>query len=92
MLFLEGSAAIWAVSLIQVLGVVSALLARFSEGCACESLCQRLFFVCLFLVAASAVVSFGLEPGCWLASGGILAVMVVIATIRLGHCRHAVAW
>ncbi len=92
MTYLEGSAVVWAVVLIQVLGVVSACLARFSEGCACQKLYQGLFFVCLALVATSAVVSFGFDPGCWLTSGGILAVMVVAATFQLGKTRRAVAW
>ena len=92
MAYLEGSGVVWAVVLVQVLGVVSACMARFSEGCACQRLYQGLFFLCLALVAASAVVSFGLEPGCWLTSGGILGLMVVTATFQPGGSRRAVAW
>jgi hypothetical protein len=89
---LAGSAVVWAVLLVQILGIVSVCLARFSEGCACQKFYQGLFFVCLALVAGSAIVSFGLEPGCWLTSAGVLAVMVVAATLQLGHSDQAVAW
>jgi hypothetical protein len=89
---LQGPTVSWVVLTIQLSGIVSACLARFSEGCACQRFCQGLFFLCLALVAASAVVTLRLEPDCWLTSGGILAAMVVTATFQLGQSRRAVAW
>jgi hypothetical protein len=92
MVFLQGPAVPWAVLVVQIAGIVSACLARFSEGCACQRFCQGLFFLCLALVATSAVISLRFEPDCWLTSGGILAAMVVAATFQFGPSRKAVAW
>ncbi|HLA83641.1 MAG TPA: hypothetical protein VJL29_02520 [Thermoguttaceae bacterium] len=92
MTFLADSAVPWAVVSIQILGLASACLARFSEGCSCQRLFQGLFFLFLTLVAGSAVVALRFGPDCWLKSGGVLAVMAVVATIQLGRSREAVAW
>jgi len=92
MTHLASSALPWAVVSVQILGILSACLARFSEGCACQKLCQGLFFLFLTLVAGSAVVSLRFRPECWLTAGAVLAVMVVTATFQLGRSRKAVAW
>ncbi|MBN2216490.1 MAG: hypothetical protein JW719_03845 [Pirellulales bacterium] len=92
MTYLEGSAIPWAVVSVHVLGLLSACLARFSEGCGCQKFYRGLFLVFLVLVAGSAIVSMGFEPECWLTSGTILAVMMVAATFPLGRSHKAVAW
>jgi hypothetical protein len=92
MTHLQSSAIPWAVVSVQILGILSACLARFSEGCGCQKFFQCVFFVLLTLVGGSAVVSLRFEPGCWLTSGTILAVMVVVATYQLGRSRKAIAW
>lgn len=92
MTHVEGPAVVWTILSVQVLGILSACLARFSEGCACQRFCQGLFFLFLALVGGSAVVSLRFGPGCWFTSGAILAVMVLAATFPLCRSRRAVAW
>ena len=92
MAYLESSAIPWAVVSVQILGLLSACLTRFSEGCPCQKFYRGLFVLCLTLVAGSAAVSMRFEPECWLTSGTILAVMLVAATFPLGRSSKAVAW
>ncbi len=92
MTLLEGSPLAWAILLAQSLGIISACMARLSQGCSCQRLFQAFFLICLTMVAASGVVSFAFEPECWLTSGALLAVMLVAATFPLGHSREATAW
>ena len=62
---------------VQLLGLLSAWIARLSEGSSRQTAAQRLFFVSLALVGVATLVSLGLGPGAWLSSAIVLSVMVV---------------
>lgn len=68
---------------IQLLGVVSAVLARLSERSALQSWCQGLFLASLGLMGLVTAASLSLGPGMTLASGATLAVMAVAAVCEL---------
>jgi hypothetical protein len=84
-----GHVVYWLVA-IQVLGLLSAWVARLTEGSRRQIWFQRLFFVCLLLVGLAAAGTSGVGPGCWLFSNATLAVMVLTATFdpcRSGKAR-----
>jgi hypothetical protein len=68
---------IWTLTLIQGLGLISAWLARLSEGSRGQACCQCLFFVCLALVGITAMATITLGPRYWLTPGATLGVMIV---------------
>ena len=67
----------WVMLGVQMLGLGSAWLTRRSEGSPLESTVQALFVLALILVGMVTIVAIGLGPGCWLASGTTLSLMVV---------------
>jgi hypothetical protein len=77
---LEMSTMVWGLAVIQVIGLVSAWLARASEGSRRETSCQRIFFACLGLMGLATMAAFSLSPGWWLTSGATLSVMILVAT------------
>ncbi len=77
---------------IQVLGLLSAAVARLSEGSRRQASSQRFFLGCLGLVGGTTMLCLGLWPGCWLASGSTLAVMVLGVTCDFGRSRRATAF
>lgn len=79
MLTLDRSALLLACNLVQVIGLVSAGLARICEGSKAQTSCQYLFLFCLALVGAAAFGSFSLEPGAWVHCGITLSLMVLAA-------------
>ncbi|MGD0899105.1 MAG: hypothetical protein ABR915_14800 [Thermoguttaceae bacterium] len=84
---------VWGIGAVQVLGLLSACVARLAEGSRGQAWFQRLFFVCLLLVGLAATVASGVGPGCWMLSNATLAVMVLMATFdpcRSGKARASV--
>jgi len=81
MSYLEPSFLVWSLGVIQILGLISAWLARLSEGSASQASCQRLFIACLALVGLTTMASIALSPTpkYWLASGVTLGVMILAA-------------
>lgn len=77
MAYPETTILIWALTVIQLAGLMSAWLARLSEGSRGQASCQWLFFGCLVLVGLTAMVSVTLGPRYWLASGATLGIMIV---------------
>ncbi len=73
------AAGTWIVSALQIWGIASAALARLSEGSAHQTLCQRLFFLSLFLMGAATIGSLALPPTSWLVSGFIFTAMILVA-------------
>jgi hypothetical protein len=65
---------------VQIVGLLSAWIARRSEGSRHQSICRAVFYFCLVLVALTAMVTFSVGPGGTLACGATLSIMVV-ATI-----------
>ena len=67
-------------SAVQVCGLMSAALARISEGRPWQSLFQRMFVAFLVIVAFANVLNVWNAPQQWMMSATTLAVMVVTAT------------
>jgi hypothetical protein len=79
MAYLESSSFAWVFGIIQVTGLVSAWLARFSEGSARQASCHRLFFGCLGVVGLITMLSVALGPRYLLLACITISVMVLVA-------------
>jgi uncharacterized membrane protein len=77
MAYPETSFLLWSLGFIQIAGLVSAWLARLSEGSRSQASCQCLFLALLGLVGLSTMASLALGPRYWLACGATLSVMVL---------------
>jgi hypothetical protein len=77
MAYLETSFLLWLLGVIQIAGLLSAWLARLSEGSRSQASCQWLFFACLGLMGLTTMASVALGPRYWLASGATLSVMIL---------------
>lgn len=64
----------------QVFGLVSAALARLSEGSAYQASSHRLFLASLAIVGVTTMTALLLSLNYWLTSGATLSVMVLTAT------------
>lgn len=74
---------------VQIVGLMSAWLARLAEGSAQQTICQCLFLVCLAVVGVTTVTSYAAQQGGWFLCGTTLSVMVLVATWDLsGSARH----
>ena len=91
MIHLDTSVVFWPLGAVLLLGLTSAWATRLSQRSRCQTSCQRLFLGCLALVGGTTLVSFGLGPGCWLASGFTLALMVLTVTCDFNHSQPATA-
>jgi len=76
---LEASFSAWLIGSIQVVGLVSAWLARMSEGSPSQAWCQRLFFGSLLLVGFMTLAVVALGTRYWLFPGATLATMILAA-------------
>jgi hypothetical protein len=88
----DSPSVLWLLVAIQVLGVFTAALARFSGGCAHQVVCHRLFFVVLSLVGAAAMVASAVGPGCLVTCSATLAFMVLTTTCDFRAGREAATW
>jgi len=73
------------ISSVQVCGLISAALARISEGRRWQALFQRMFMALLVIVAFTTVLNLWNAPQQWIMSASTLAVMVVAATCDFSH-------
>ena len=73
-------AALWILIGIQTLGLMSAWVARVSEGSPSQTASHLVFFACLALVGAGTVVALAIGPGCWLTSATTLSLMILMVT------------
>lgn len=76
----ESSPALWFFVLAQLFGVLSAWLARLSEGSACQTLSQGLFFLALPFMGIMTAAALAVGPGWWLCCSATLAVMILTVT------------
>jgi hypothetical protein len=91
--YLDGGLAIYVLGAVQVLGLMSAMLARLGEGSHWQPATQRLFIVCLALVGMETMLALALGlVGCWLPSAATLSVMVIAATCDFGRTQGASSW
>ncbi len=79
MAYLDSPSFMWVLGIVQVAGLVSAWLARLSEGSANQASCHRLFFACLGVIGAATMLSVALGPRYLLISCITLSVMVLVA-------------
>lgn len=83
---------VWALVAIQILGIISAGVARLSEGSRRQTCCQRFFFALLLLVGLATVVAVTLGPACWLISSSTLSLMVLTVTCDFRRPDESGAW
>jgi hypothetical protein len=83
---------LWLLIAAQLVGFVSAGLARLSEGSAGQTISQWMFFGILPLVGVATIVAIAVGPGCWLACSATLAVMVLTVTCDFRGSREAATW
>jgi hypothetical protein len=74
-------------ALVLILGLLSGLAARVSEGSRHQTACQAAFLLCLAMVGITAIFSLGGAPGAWLGSGATLSIMVLTATCDFSRSR-----
>jgi hypothetical protein len=79
MAYLETSFFAWLLGFIQIAGLLSAWLARLSEGSRRQAWCQRLFVACLALVGLTTMLVVALGARHWVASGATLSAMILAA-------------
>lgn len=84
----ESSLFLLVLGLIQAVGLISAALARLTEGSGRQAATQRLFLGCLALVGGCTVLSLVLGPGYWLTSGATLSLMVLATTCDFNHASR----
>jgi len=73
----------------EILGLLSAALARLSEGSSYQAFGQRFFLTCLGLLGVTTMIALILDPACWLSSGATFAMMVLAATCDFSHGSRA---
>ena len=73
------------ISSVQVCGLLSAALARITEGRPWQELFQRMFMALLVIVAFTTVLNLWNAPQQWMMSATTLTVMVVTATCDFSH-------
>lgn len=87
MALLSPSVVPWILWSVQLLGLVSAWLARAAEGSQRQGRCQCLFLACLAVVGLATIASLQLNAGGWYLSGISLSLMVLATTCELGAQR-----
>jgi hypothetical protein len=76
---IESPPALIFLTALQVLGLVSAWVARMSEGSSRQTASQRVFLACLALVGTATIIALAIGPGCWLTSATTLSIMILTA-------------
>ena len=73
------------IAAVQILGLLSAALARIMEGRTGQGWCQRLFLGLLFLVGFTTILAVSCAPQQWTMSATTLTIMVVAAVCDFHH-------
>lgn len=81
----------WALVSVQVLGFLSAMLARTSVGRAHQTFAQHLFFASFIGVAISTMSCLAMGSLWWVFSAAMLGWMAVAATFDAGHATAETA-
>jgi hypothetical protein len=85
-------AAVWLLVAAQVLGILTAIAARFSEGSPHQSISQGMFFAVMLLMGVANLVAIGVGPGCWVGCATTLAVMMLTVTCDFRSGRESATW
>lgn len=88
----DSSTALWLLVVAQFLGVLSAWVARLSEGSCCQAVSQYVFFGVLPLMGVTTAAAMAIGPGCWLTCSATLAIMVLTVTCDFRRSREAATW
>ena len=75
---------LWSALAIQMIGLVSMVLARMPHFTLLHSACRSLFLGCLVAVGISTVYAMGCHSSCWAWFGTVFSVMAVGATADFG--------
>jgi hypothetical protein len=73
---------------IQMVGLVSMVLARMPHTSSMHAVCRLLFLGCLVVVGLTTVVAMGCHNSCWAWSGTVFSIMAVGATADSGSAMH----
>jgi hypothetical protein len=76
---IESPSVLWLLISLQAIGLISAWLARVSEGTRRQTASHAFFFVCLGIVGLATAAGLAIGPGYWLTSATTLAVMILMA-------------
>ncbi len=90
MLAMEATTFFWSFLSVNLLGFVSAWVARLIGGSRRQVAAQMLFFMLLCAVGLITITAWQFGPSYWLASGTTLTTMVLIAVCDFSHCRDVV--
>ena len=74
---------------IQAVGLLSAWLARFTEGSQHQHWYQRLFFLCLLLLGVATLAALLSSPTACVMAGATFSVMVLAATWDFSASKRA---
>jgi len=88
----DSPAALWLLVAAQILGVLSAFAARFSEGSPRQAISQGMFLGVLPLMGVATLLALAVGPGCWLGCATTLAVMVLTVTCDFRRGRESATW
>jgi hypothetical protein len=87
---IESSSVVWLLTSVQVIGLISAWLARVSEGSSRQTVSHGFFLVCLGVVGFATAAGLTIGPGCWLTAATTLATMILIAICDFRGDRQVV--
>ena len=88
----DSPAALWLLVAAQILGVLTAFAARFSEGSPRQAISQGVFLAVLLLMGVATLVALAVGPGCWLGCATTLAVMILTVTCDLRRGCESATW
>ena len=89
---LDSPAALWLLVAAQILGILAAFAARFSEGSPRQAISQGMFFAVMLLMGVATLVAMGVGPGCWVGCATTLAVMMLTVTCDFRSGRESATW
>lgn len=92
MAYLETSSFVWALALVQFVGLISAWMARLSEGSRGQAHCHWLFLACLGLIGVATMLSVSLGLRYLLFSSLTLSAMVLVAVWDFRAHAETEAW
>lgn len=79
MAYLEGSSFVWTLAILQIAGLISAPLARLSEGSRGQVPCHGLFLGCLATIGLATMLAAHLGPRYLLFCCLTMSIMVLVA-------------
>ena len=75
----DAESTLWILAALQFVGLLSAWLARVSEGSRMQTSCQWVFFATLIVLSVTTMLTIALHPWFWMTESVTLALMVLTA-------------